>query len=594
LYVGVAALTGTMALGALTACTSGSKVVRGDAIDKAALDDFKCTADSLKGKSSPFLVSWPSAAREDIELAMHEGIVVVNYSCEGVKVLDACEVPGEYTYQGMETKKKVKRIEDSGEAAATFGGTFAVPSKVSASMSQGRTLNLAYSIVGARSTTVKSVTRDMLMGPECEGATHFVFRTKVGAFAMDTSEQGEASAAASAFGYGEAGGSQSSSNAEITQEGKVEACNDATADDNSSVSGCGAALRVSLVPIRPAKKKGAKKAPVAAEPEDEKGCPEGFVYVDDGCARPSKKVVGVCGWDAKECKANCSAGSSESCGRFSEILLSKHWEDFGGGTTGDAIGEMKPLIDGMNKHLKAACDDEAEGAACTLYAFTQSFGPKSSEDSSYYGPNGDRKETVPAFVKYAERGCGLANAMGCVAMATAYTDGYFADAEEYGEFIVAKDDAKAEKLLNAACNRGAARSCALLVTRNNGNRDNAIFKAKVMTNLSKACDGGQELACFTAGVVLLGKDQCTTLMSTKSVDARFEGDPIMSGEFTSVADPADAEDVSSTIDFVQARGCGRIDADPAAAARFLERACDADLNLDSNILCETWEAQAGN
>ena len=89
---------------------------------------------------------------------MSRGVAVVRYSCEGAEVLKGCSVRGDYGYVGISKKTSVIEMNDKGSVSANLGPAH-IPASFEAEMAQGKSLNLAYMIVGEQSTTVQTVTR---------------------------------------------------------------------------------------------------------------------------------------------------------------------------------------------------------------------------------------------------------------------------------------------------------------------------------------------------------------------------------------------------------------------------------------------------
>ncbi len=234
-----------------SACGVGN-VVRPDQIsaNQAIGEEFACTPEKLKGQVSPFAVNWSDNDRATLETEMASGIALVRMTCEGVEVLSGCSLPGGYSYSGLASKKEtVVSMNDMGSVKANIGGTANLPSEFSAEMSQGRALTLGYMMIGAQNTTVRNVIRDSIEDARCKGATHFVFQAKVGAFAMETREQGEAKAKVSVLGYGSASGEAGSEKGSRIVDGDPESCQSATSKDKEGVEGCQALVRLALLPV---------------------------------------------------------------------------------------------------------------------------------------------------------------------------------------------------------------------------------------------------------------------------------------------------------------------------------------------------------
>ncbi len=249
---------------------------------------------------------------------MSRGIAVVKSSCDGVEVLKACSVAGEYAYRGISRKTKVIKMKDESSISANLGPA-TLPVSVSADLKQGKSLDLAYVFVGSDATTVGSVSRDMLKG-RCEGATHFVYQASVGAFALGTSAAGEAARRGRGLRVRQGRRLGASNKSTETTDGDLKACEAASDGAKSKTEGCKALFRVQLYPIddKP------QAAPLVAR--DVRSCPPGFAFSDGACLASSEVKAPLCEHgDLEGCKAQCLAGSDESCGRFSATVIERNF-----------------------------------------------------------------------------------------------------------------------------------------------------------------------------------------------------------------------------------------------------------------------------
>lgn len=180
---------------------------------------------------------------------MQRGVAVLSYSCDGPKILKGCSVEGDYSYAPVSAKTQLIEMRDQGELMANFGGVPQFPAEVYAQMQQGRSLKLAYTLIGTRTADIAEVSPEQLVG-RCDGATHFVFETQLGAFVLDTAEAGSAESAVDMLEYGSAKGSTASDRSALATDGNTEACAEASEYDDEAVAGCKALLRASLMAIR--------------------------------------------------------------------------------------------------------------------------------------------------------------------------------------------------------------------------------------------------------------------------------------------------------------------------------------------------------
>ena len=180
----------------LVQCTPGSAL--SGAAKAPGVPGEGCDPKALNDVSSPLIIEWPSSARSDLEAAMHDGVVVVSYSCEKVKVLPDCKVAGAYGYRAVTPREESVLIEGRDNIQASFGG---VSWAVGGNFERDAKLDLSYVLVGKQSTPRTSLHQDELEGGDfCKGATHFVKRADVGAFAYATGTRVAAGMSAKVLG----------------------------------------------------------------------------------------------------------------------------------------------------------------------------------------------------------------------------------------------------------------------------------------------------------------------------------------------------------------------------------------------------------
>jgi hypothetical protein len=486
----------------LTGCPSGGghdNVLRPGSFKAGT---FECTNDKLKGTLSPVVVDWSDTERAELESAMQDGVAVLKYTCDGVQVLSACRVKGDYNYKGGSKKKKLLSMKDFGAVAANFGGTVSLPAEFSADLQSGRALNLAYVIVGSQSTTVTEITTDQLQGKGCEGATHFVNRTQLGAFAMDTSEAGKARTAVDVFAYGNANAEGSSDRSASAYDGEVAQCEGATSKDREPTEGCQALISVALIPISESKKGGSAAltgnaseesaaTDVFSDSSDIFACPEGYVYTENGCEEPNAASAYLCDYDLGECKTQCGKGSLESCNRLGDLLVAQYadanevtaWKMF---KEGD-VAAFKSQISGLEDKFSSACD-EFLGQACFISALAV---PLAEENA--FAPSGDKPNVVTRYVDYAVRACENGSPLGCANAVDIYGD-------EYYEPTVKADANRLTELVGGACDRGDAWSCWLMGQQHRNSAGGIKEDPELMLLYSaRACVGGVPEACALAG-----------------------------------------------------------------------------------------------
>lgn len=508
----------------MSSCAGKADVVRPGTVQAGASlgEKLECTDKLLKDPNGTerFVVEWNDGDRATLESEMARGIALVKFTCDGIKVLRNCAIPGEYAYQGISKKTKSLQVSDAASASANFSSP-TLTGSVKTALEQGRALNLGYVMVGVQSTTVADVTREQIKRDACkQEATHFVFQTKVGAFAMASGEKGQAMAAGDLLGYGSANGEVSSSKSVAATDGDAKACKDASSSDDSPTENCQAVMRVSILPLADGKIQavsvakgdgdgGAAKAP-AAKRVDPRTCPEGFVYQDEECVKKAEAEAFLCEeGNESQCKEQCNKGSASSCGRFADIVFSElSWPS--AYLTKDLNEDGMTLINTkagpMQAKLEAACRDEWEASACLVAGML--IGTKEGDNSSP-----DNQEQANAMVELMTTGCEWGNDTAC---------GFIVDAfgEDFYKFIT-PNGAKMEEVVAEGCDYGSVAACHSLGTffvsgtmlDLNGNGVKAD-KKKAVKYLSKACYGGVGEACFWTSVMLGANnvDSCMKLV----------------------------------------------------------------------------------
>ncbi len=311
------------AMGGCTPGAIGGAAQPHDVHDALGDSAFKCDQSNTPegNKLAALIIDWPATQRGELESAMHDGVAVVKYTCDGVEILSDCRVGGDYGYRGLSVKKEAAFLDSTDQLAANFG---TASMGVKADFKAGAKLDLLTYLVGKHKTTRMAVYQGELPGEGCEGATHFVRQADVGAFAMTSGTEVQAGAAAQAFGQGVSGAS-SSKETHDTSDGDPDKCKAGETQTNSPPAGCNAMVRVKLFPIKPGQPPA--KAEQEAGVDDPIDCPAGFVNVDSLCQpEDAQTAYRLCDkGDAEQCKEQCLKGSDESCGRFGN--LSKHFKD---------------------------------------------------------------------------------------------------------------------------------------------------------------------------------------------------------------------------------------------------------------------------
>lgn len=489
------ALLSTLALaGTATSCKPG--VVAG-AAKAPAVPDNECDPKALSGVVSPLVLEWPASARSDLEAAAQEGVVVVSFTCTGVKVLADCKVKGGYGYRSVTARTETTLIEGKDDIKASFGGAAWA---VAGSLTRDAKLDLTTLSVGKLSTARSSVHRSDLADDDfCKGATHFVKRIDLGAFAMATGTNVSAGFSAKAFTQGAAGGS-SSKDVRTKADGDPNKCKVSATSDAKAPEGCGAPIRVSLAPIKEGKASKSESLS-AGGGGDGLGCPTGFVFVEGACLSHAPKDKGVlCKEDDPVgCLAECKKGSDESCNRYANWLMYD-------GSKGKKDDETTTLILAVKKEFEAACKAD-QATACAALGAEIFF-------RAMAGKEPDPKLVNEAMV-YMEASCVAGEFEACGLMRILAGPGMKEHlGKDYGDLLM--------KAATRGCKAGNAAPCAFLAFETAEKND----PAKAAEYADKACTGSVAEACLLLAGLNSDHEPCIELWnaSDKLHDQYAAGD----------------------------------------------------------------------
>lgn len=500
------------------------------------------TCHKVDAYGEPLIVDWKPEQRGDLEVAMKEGVAVVAYSCEGIKLLKDCHIDGQYGFMGMTRREQVVRLKNADEVRANLPLSGA---SLGGAVQRGSTLDIAMVMVGKTRTTWDHPTRDDLKGT-CDGATHFVRGAIVGAFVMDRGTEAKVRAAAEILGMG--AGADSSSAAQFrNQDGDPSDCKNASPDSAKAPAQCGAPIRLVLTAIEAAPgadRPATAEAPAADAPAVaavDEPCPEGLVFADGKCTSPASAPAYQCAaGKAEECTAQCDKGHAGSCATLGAMLAS------GDGVSRD---EAKAA-----RVLKKACDGgESKGCVGLGVLLTDGRGVAANPT-----------DAAPLF----EKACHDGEALGCGLLGNAYAKGTG----------VSKDTAKALVLFQQACEGGHARSCfeagRLLLTGEGATAD----PPKAAELLKRACDGGQG-------------DACNALGELHEVGKQARRDPIVASMMYRRGCIMAAGDACTNLGRMQLAGAPGAGESAQEAQRSFERGCMLRSELSCAVLKGVFGAQ---
>ena len=205
-------------------------------------DQTKCHI--AKSQSRPLVVEWPSAARQALESRVRQGVVVVRYrDCE-MDVLDRCSVPASYGYRATTMARDEVVIKDDDDLYANLPMGAA---RLEGRLKRSGQLTVDMSLVGRYESEKPTVRPDELKG-DCAGATHFIYGVAVGAFDFYAAGEAQVGGGVGLAGVGGTAASQAQRET-LTKNGEASACEGSTTDDKAPPKGCGAIIRVEVVPL---------------------------------------------------------------------------------------------------------------------------------------------------------------------------------------------------------------------------------------------------------------------------------------------------------------------------------------------------------
>ncbi len=499
-------------------CSKATQATRPDeatASEALGESERKCGEDGRAGEANPLVIDLSATERAKLEANMASGVAVVRYDCEGLAILRRCKVEGDYAYTPVSKKDAVIALKDQAALEANFSGDMAqIPVDATVRAKGGRALHLAYSVVGVESTSLLRVFRGQLEG-QCDGATHFVFGTARGAFAMRTGSSAESYSAAQVFEFAGANVSTSAEKDTATSDGTLEACNKASREDRTLVSGCEALVRVELAPVDEGQgPTPGRSTPMVGRP-DLRGCPSGFVFVDDACVQDAEglKLAHLCEpTDFEGCMAQCQAGNEGSCGRLGRILGAQPGQLDGAVEAWRAFDTKAnyPKTAGLLPMLRTACE-HGEGGACYaggLAALRREW-------------SGGSPVTGEEQLWFNERGCEAGEPNSCFAFVPRTSS------------APSERRAKWRELGERACRSGSPVSCLYYGWGQAGVwQGMAPDRGAAVSSLKRACEGGVWESCVSGLLLSQGSAACSATLQESTVSSDLFPTP---GRFDSLS-----------------------------------------------------------
>lgn len=202
----------------------------------------KCGVKASAAK--PLVVEWPAADRGALEARANRSLVAVRYQGCEMEVLTNCTVEGAYSYLGLNQKREGVRIKSVDELYAQLPvGAVALEGK----LERAGQLNVDMVIVGRKEAERSEFSERDLEG-RCDEATHVITGITLGAFSFYAGASAEVGAGVKVGNIG-AGASSGTEREVLKEDGNADSCAAASQSDATAPDGCGALLRVEVVPI---------------------------------------------------------------------------------------------------------------------------------------------------------------------------------------------------------------------------------------------------------------------------------------------------------------------------------------------------------
>jgi len=279
----------------------------------------------------------------------------------------------------------------------------------------------------------------------------------------------------------------------LNRDGEASRCAAANSEDSKPPSGCGALLRIEVVPVGAARQAeptcasgtqwdGSQCVAVKAEltcaqgmvADKEKGCiakkPEVVPVEVRGASRSpvtsrgTAPVQADCA-DLRECTERCDKGEAKGCLGLGGLLRSEL-----------AAGQSSPKGERAAGAFGKACDG-GEPSACTALG-----------EMYYQGLGIPRKaSSAPALF---EKACDAGNDAGCNDLGLALTEG-----------AVPRDLSRARRYFERVCNEQTALGCVGLGMLYRDGRGVPMDKPRALQYFQQACNGNIKIGCRLASIL---------------------------------------------------------------------------------------------
>jgi hypothetical protein len=199
----------------------------------------------------PFIIEWDATDSSSFEEFAASDLVVVRYEGCSLRVLDECRKEREHgllgAYKPVEWTSGAIEVLEIENEAELYAKLPLGQATLGARVQGGEKFYMEYYVAGTAAATRDAVYRAELADlPGCQGATHFVSGYNLGAFALASRKNIEASAGGSVFGFGAGAAERRKSRAD-KHGGKLPVCD---SDSAREIDGCQAPIRLTLREIR--------------------------------------------------------------------------------------------------------------------------------------------------------------------------------------------------------------------------------------------------------------------------------------------------------------------------------------------------------
>jgi hypothetical protein len=191
---------------------------------------------------NPLVTEWPASEKAHLETLLSSQAVAVQYSGCELKIIDACKLPGSYTWVRTTLSTDTVQIADADELYAKLPlGAVSLEGELERS---GR--------LAIRTTVAGQLRLDQQQAQElpkdgtCDGVTHVINGISVGAFSLLSGGSVSGSGGVGVAGVG-AGGSSRREESTLRESGNPTLCADAT--DEAPHGQCSSPIQLFLRPL---------------------------------------------------------------------------------------------------------------------------------------------------------------------------------------------------------------------------------------------------------------------------------------------------------------------------------------------------------